>query len=228
MSQFLTNTLSNSAFWIVNKRITKEVGLVAANLLADLISKRAYFANHNSLASDGSFFNTADNIQEDLCITEHERRQATKALEAKGFISVVKRGMPSKNFYVIHDDLISLVLQTSTTLTSSGHGFEPLVVIGDDANKNKPNKNKLKKEASKKAEERISSESQGVHSHQGTNTEVSSICESKKETISDGQKSVPVSTTLTRSTYEVGSRHADGSLKYPGIDFYKNAANYGI
>ena len=41
----MINLLSSTAYLIVNKKLSQQVGLQAAALLADLISKQVYFEN---------------------------------------------------------------------------------------------------------------------------------------------------------------------------------------
>ncbi len=55
--------LSSSAYLIVNKDLSHKVGLQAAALLANLITKQLYFeAEHGTV---DYFFNTVENIQKD-------------------------------------------------------------------------------------------------------------------------------------------------------------------
>ena len=56
----MKHLLSSTAFLIVNKELAKQVGLKAAVLLADLISKEEYFISKGM--TDGWFFNTAKPI----------------------------------------------------------------------------------------------------------------------------------------------------------------------
>lgn len=137
------NTVSESAYWQVNKAIAKKVGLIAANVLADLISKRKYFRDRGELQGDGSFFNTAENMENDLCLGEHERRVAFKKLENAGLIQIVRQGLPSKNYFYLQDRAIVQVLETtkwSQNVTTSGHKTRPVHVTKRDGNKNKENK----------------------------------------------------------------------------------------
>ncbi len=60
----MKHLLSSTAFLIVNKELAKQVGLKAAVLLADLISKEEYFISKGM--TDGWFFNTEANIEADI------------------------------------------------------------------------------------------------------------------------------------------------------------------
>jgi len=120
----MKNILSQNAFWIVNKSIARAVGIDAALLLSDLVTKQEYFATE-------WFFNTAGNIEEDTTLSPHQQRKAIKVLVDKGFIETKLKGLPAKqNFKVVNNKLLSF-------LTTSNEIIEELY------NKNKPNNNKV-------------------------------------------------------------------------------------
>ena len=102
----MKHLLSSSAFLIVNKQLAKQVGLKGAVLLADLISKEEYFISNGM--TDGWFFNTAKNIEEDTCLTSHQQRKAIKNLKELGIIETKVVGIPAKqHFKIIENKLLS-------------------------------------------------------------------------------------------------------------------------
>ena len=102
----MKHLLSSSAFLIVNKQLAKQVGLKGAVLLADLISKEEYFIANGM--TDGWFFNTAKNIEEDTCLTSHQQRKAIKNLKDLGIIETKVIGIPAKqHFKIIENKLLS-------------------------------------------------------------------------------------------------------------------------
>ena len=102
----MKHLLSSSAFLIVNKQLAKQVGLKGAILLADLISKEEYFIANGM--TDGWFFNTAKNIEEDTCLTSHQQRKAIKNLKELGIIETKVVGIPAKqHFKIIENKLLS-------------------------------------------------------------------------------------------------------------------------
>ncbi len=102
----MKHLLSSSAFLIVNKQLAKQVGLKGAILLADLISKEEYFIANGM--TDGWFFNTAKNIEEDTCLTSHQQRKAIKSLKDLGIIETKVVGIPAKqHFKIIENKLLS-------------------------------------------------------------------------------------------------------------------------
>tara|TARA_R110000772_G_scaffold10144_7_gene32658 strand:+ start:445 stop:1110 length:666 start_codon:yes stop_codon:yes gene_type:complete len=102
----MKHLLSSSAFLIVNKQLAKQVGLKGAVLLADLISKEEYFMVNGM--TDGWFFNTAKNIEDDTCLTSHQQRKAIKSLKDLGIIETKVVGIPAKqHFKIIENKLLS-------------------------------------------------------------------------------------------------------------------------
>ena len=102
----MKHLLSSSAFLIVNKKLAKQVGLKGAVLLADLISKEEYFIANGM--TDGWFFNTAKNIEDDTCLTSHQQRKAIKNLKDLGIIETKVVGIPAKqHFKIIENKLLS-------------------------------------------------------------------------------------------------------------------------
>lgn len=108
----LINTLSEDAFFRVNKAIVHKVGHVAAILLADLISKYRYFNGTDRITEDDSFYNTSQMIEADTCISSKQRRLCQEKLEKAGLLKTVKRGMPSTNYYYIQWDNVLDCLKT--------------------------------------------------------------------------------------------------------------------
>tara|TARA_R100000908_G_C3749288_1_gene144108 strand:- start:1069 stop:1737 length:669 start_codon:yes stop_codon:yes gene_type:complete len=107
----MKNLLSSSAFLIVNKQLAKQVGLKGAVLLADLISKEEYFIANGM--TDGWFFNTAKNIEEDTCLTTHQQRNAIKSLKDLGIIETKVVGIPAKQHFKIIENKLLSYLNTS-------------------------------------------------------------------------------------------------------------------
>jgi len=102
----MKHLLSSTAFLIVNKELAKQVGLKAAVLLADLISKEEYFISKGM--TDGWFFNTAKNIESDTSLTSHQQRKAIKNLKDLGIIETKVIGIPAKqHFKIIENKLLS-------------------------------------------------------------------------------------------------------------------------
>ena len=102
----MKHLLSSSAFLVLNKELARQVGLKEAVLLADLISKEEYFIANGM--TDGWFFNTAKNIEQDTCLTTHQQSRAIKRLKDLGILETKVVGIPAKkHFKIIENKLLS-------------------------------------------------------------------------------------------------------------------------
>ena len=127
----MRNILSSTAFLVVNKYLASKIGVDAAILLADLISKEGYFIDNKRLV-DGYFFNTSENILRDTTLSKYKQRESIKILQDQKFIKTKLSGMPSKLHFKINHDKILKFLTTSSKKTKQ-----------QAVKKAKPNKNKL-------------------------------------------------------------------------------------
>jgi hypothetical protein len=96
----MINLLSSTAYLIVNKRLSQKVGLQAAALLADLISKQIYFENEQGIID--YFFNTQENIQKDTTLSIYQQRAALSKLKEFGLVSVKLMGIPAKRHFKVN------------------------------------------------------------------------------------------------------------------------------
>jgi len=110
----LKKILGNNAHWTINKELAKDIGLDATILLQHFIDLQYSFFE------DGGFYQQQHRLVEDLPLTIDYLRKATKVLIDKGFITVVKRGVPAKNHYTVHEDKILQYLSDITSDTSEG------------------------------------------------------------------------------------------------------------
>tara|TARA_R100000781_G_scaffold113158_1_gene81184 strand:- start:788 stop:1444 length:657 start_codon:yes stop_codon:yes gene_type:complete len=119
----MKDLLSSSAYLVVNKTLARQVGLKAAVLLADLISKEQYFMD-NGMIKDGWFFNTEDNILKDTTLSCYKQRTAIKTLKEHKLLKVKRMGIPAKQHFKIDEEqVIKLLnnksLKKSTTLNKN-------------------------------------------------------------------------------------------------------------
>jgi len=126
----MKHLLSSTAYLVVNKQLSRQVGLKAVVLLADLISKENYFIENGTI-KEGWFFNTSKNIERDTTLTNYQQKKAIKKLEEIGFIETSLKGMPATLHFKILENKISTYLKTSFKETSK-----------QDLKKLKTNKNK--------------------------------------------------------------------------------------
>jgi hypothetical protein len=118
----MKHLLSSTAFLILNKQLAQQVGLNAAVLLADLISKEEYFISNGM--TDGWFFNTEDNIEKDTTLNPYLQRKCIKILKEKNFIEVKRKGIPAKQYFKINEEQVlqnlnNLSFKNSTTINKN-------------------------------------------------------------------------------------------------------------
>ena len=104
----MKHLLSSTAFLVLNKGLAREIGLKAAVLLADLISKEEYFIANGM--TDGWFFNTEANIEEDTTLNSYHQRKCVKTLKDKGLIQVKRKGIPAKQYFKINEQQVIQIL----------------------------------------------------------------------------------------------------------------------
>ena len=92
--------LSSTAYLIVNKELSRKVGLQAAALLADLISKQVYFEKEQGVTD--FFFNTEENITKDTTLSPYQQRACITKLKTLELITVKLKGIPAKRYFKVN------------------------------------------------------------------------------------------------------------------------------
>lgn len=92
---------SSDGFLVINKKLLKVFGLQEAVFLSNLIDKLKYFAKVNKLQKDGGFFLTFKQQENQIGLSEHQLRKCKKSLIDKKIIKTYKKGIPSKEFYIL-------------------------------------------------------------------------------------------------------------------------------
>lgn len=108
----LKKLLGNNAHWTINKELAKDIGLDATIVLQHFIDLQYSFFE------DGGFYQQQDRLLQDLPLTIDYLRKAIKVLKDKGFLSVVKKGVPAKNHYTVHEENILSYLSNTTRSVS--------------------------------------------------------------------------------------------------------------
>ena len=130
--------LSDDAFILVNKKIARMVGIHAAILLSDLISKHKYFCQKKG--ESYWFFNSRDNIEKDTCLSGHQQRHAQKILVVNKLLVIKRKGTTCRNYYLIN------YRKLHRLLISSSEGIEQLDIQKEEDKRSKRcttiNKNK--------------------------------------------------------------------------------------
>ncbi len=97
-----TNVFASSAFWMVSKQLAKLTSIDAAILMADLAAKQQYFTTRNLLTTDGYFFNTSDNIEQDTNIKRDAQKKYIDQLESLSLVECSLRGIPRRKFFRVN------------------------------------------------------------------------------------------------------------------------------
>lgn len=103
--KLITEILSQESFFVLNKKITKAIGLNNSFILSFLIDKYKFFKNE--------FYCTLINISYETGLTEFTIKNCIKYLKANNFILVVKKGCPAQNFYNINFDKIEDIFENN-------------------------------------------------------------------------------------------------------------------
>ena len=115
----LKQLIGSSAFYMINKTIMKRVGIEAALLLQHLIDlEDSYFKGIE-------FYQQVDRITNDTDLSKHKIREAKKMLVKHKAVTIKKKGLPSKDHFVINHNNIQLWFKDDIT---TGSISEPLEV----------------------------------------------------------------------------------------------------
>lgn len=86
--------LGEQAYWVINKKMFKYVGLEATLLLQ-------HFSDLQQNIFDGEFYQQHDRIAEELDLSRRKIENAINVLRESGFLSVKRKGLPAKNYYKV-------------------------------------------------------------------------------------------------------------------------------
>jgi hypothetical protein len=95
----LKQLIGSQAYWIVNKELAMSIGLHETILLQHLVDLADSFFKKGE-----PFYQQQSRLVNDLPLSEHQIRKATKVLVDKGFITAKRSGIPPKYHYGICED----------------------------------------------------------------------------------------------------------------------------
>jgi len=95
----LKQLIGSQAYWIVNKELANDIGLHATILLQHLVDLADSFFKQGK-----PFYQQQSRLAKDLPLSEHQIRQATKALVTKKYITAKRVGIPPKYHYGICEE----------------------------------------------------------------------------------------------------------------------------
>ena len=145
----LKQLIGSSAFYMINKTIMKKVGIEAALLLQHLIDlEDSYFKGIE-------FYQQVDRITEDTDLSKHKIREAKKMLVKHGAITIKKKGLPSKDHFVIMHNDIQLWFKDETTTGSKSRPLEVQKVDDKDKESKRQTNNNTNIKINKKSNDDI-------------------------------------------------------------------------
>lgn len=79
---------------------------IGCGIKGSLMLSQAVYWSKRTTTKDGSFWKVQEDWEEETGMTRHEQMTALKRLKKLGFISVKKRGIPAKNYYILNTNKI--------------------------------------------------------------------------------------------------------------------------
>jgi DNA-binding transcriptional regulator GbsR (MarR family) len=139
---------------VVNKKLAHAIGIDAAIMYSELISKHFYFENRDQITEDGFFFNTVENMQEDTALSKYQQSKAIKKLVELKLIFHENRGLPQKRYFKINNNELiirktldigqKLKVKNLTSKSEKTEQLEVKKVDSNNTNLNNPNLNNNK------------------------------------------------------------------------------------
>lgn len=105
--QQIIGTMVQGAFFSVNKKLAKHLG---SNDAALILSHLLYL--QEQFFQGAEFYQQQERIMEECNVSLSALRIAITLLKSKGILSVVKKGIPAKNFYLISLNTIAEIMST--------------------------------------------------------------------------------------------------------------------
>lgn len=116
----VTKLLSSSNFTLLNNSLIKALqgDLVQAFMLSHLVGMYTYFSNAGMISSDGWFYQTIDDIEENCGISAAKQRRALSLLEKAEIIGTRLVGSPPKRHFKVYTDKIVEMLGNVNAISS--------------------------------------------------------------------------------------------------------------
>ena len=148
--------LAKENYIAYHKTLARLIGVDESILFGELCSM-------NNLYGD-EFFCEQSKLMNDTCLTEYRIRNALKNLQKADLVSVVKKGLPAKNYYVLNENKLLELLECQSTSaikfdTTGNDNFDTTCDGDSDStfNKNTRSKNTGSKNTTKKKERKNTS-----------------------------------------------------------------------
>jgi biotin operon repressor len=110
--KLLSKTIGKTAYWSLNKEMVKSIGLESTLILQHIIDLQEVFKKDE-------IFQSQPDMSIELGISEYAVKNKIVELNKLGYINVVKKGVPCKNYYSTNDDKIIGILVNGLDHTKS-------------------------------------------------------------------------------------------------------------
>ena len=108
----LSKSIGKNSYWSLNKQLVRTLGLESALILQHIIDLQEVFKKNE-------IFQSQPNMAQELGITEYSVKNKIIELSKGGYINIVKKGVPCKNYYSTNDEKIIEILVTELDDTKS-------------------------------------------------------------------------------------------------------------
>jgi hypothetical protein len=110
--KLLSRTIGKTSYWSLNKQMVKSIGLESTLILQHIIDLQEVFKKDE-------IFQSQPDMSTELGISEYAVKNKIAELSKLGYINVVKKGVPCKNYYTTNDDKIIGILVNGLDHTKS-------------------------------------------------------------------------------------------------------------
>ena len=110
--KLLNRTIGKTSYWSLNKQMVKSIGLESTLILQHIIDLQEVFKKDE-------IFQSQPDMSTELGISEYAVKNKIAELSKSGYINVVKKGVPCKNYYTTNDDKIINILVNGLDHTKS-------------------------------------------------------------------------------------------------------------
>ena len=108
----IKHLLMSSNYFVLNKKLVKELGIETAFLLTSLVEADEMLADEN-----GWFYQTVPQIEEMTGLSEHKQKKCIDKLISLGILSQENKGMPMKRYFKLNYIQVLNILIPSTEKT---------------------------------------------------------------------------------------------------------------
>jgi len=108
ISEMIHSKEVGGGYLSTSKLLIHAIGLSAAAVYCELVSRYKYFKEHGELTEDEYFFNTVFDLQKATGLTRWQQEPIIKILVKHELIFYELKGMPAKRYFKINEDTVAL------------------------------------------------------------------------------------------------------------------------